>query len=77
MSENGETASDDFTLFLLQVYRELKISNPKIHVRYNDKLRERIESTLKEINNKIKKINIKKPKNIVLNLEDFNLFCYV
>ncbi len=39
---NGESPADDFSLFLLQIYRELKISNPKIHVRYNSKLREDI-----------------------------------
>lgn len=40
--KDGNTTADDFSLFLLQEYRELKISNPKIHVRYNDKLREDI-----------------------------------
>lgn len=40
--KNGLSPADDFSLFLLQVYQELKITNPKIHVRYNNKLREDI-----------------------------------
>ncbi|MGI6713529.1 MAG: pyruvate formate lyase family protein [Bacilli bacterium] len=40
LDEDFNCPSGDFTILLLQIYRELSLSNPKIHVRYNDKMRE-------------------------------------
>lgn len=35
--EHGETAVSDLTLLALETYRELRISNPKLHIRWNEK----------------------------------------
>lgn len=38
--DKGNCPSGDFTVLLLKIYRELKISNPKIHFRFNKKVPE-------------------------------------
>lgn len=48
-AENGETAVNEFTLFLLEKYRELDIYDPKIHVMYHEKMDKRVLQRILEM----------------------------
>lgn len=47
--DNGNDATNEFTLFLLEKYRELDIHDPKIHVMYHENIDEKVLSLILEM----------------------------
>lgn len=49
MDENGQDATNDFTYFLLETYRELDIYDPKMHVMYHANMNKKVLGLILEM----------------------------
>lgn len=49
MDENGQDATNEFTYFLLEIYRELDLYDPKVHVMYHKDMSKKVLRLLLEM----------------------------